>query len=256
MYKISLCLAGIRPHFWVNFYQSAVAACTRYDWELVIISPFEMPEELKQHNNIKFIKEFGNPVRATQRGLSICEGQLVTFPADDGVFLKDSLDSAIDLWNAQCSEKDGIVMRYREGAGGNVSSFPLEYWNAGYHIDTNHLNLGHDYKVAPQPMVDTKNLIEMGGFDCSVFECMSWATHDQNYRLQRNGGIFHLSPLEVQSCDNYGATGVDHAPIYHAHFVDQAAFNSIYTNPEVKNRIKIDFDAWKNVPERWERRWG
>src|SRR3954471_6098326 len=152
-YEISLCLAGIRPHFWKNLYDSAAKSCTRYSWEMVIISPNDLPEELKQFDNIQYLKEHGCPTRASQRGAEHCQGRLITFPCDDGVFLPDALDSAIDRHNASGQVKDAIVMRYREGAGMNAPSFPDSYWYARHHIPVHTLNLGNDWKIAPQPML-------------------------------------------------------------------------------------------------------
>lgn len=254
--EISLCLAGIRPHFWKNLYDSAVKSCTRYTWEMVIVSPMPLPEELKSLDNIKYIYEKGCPTRASQIGAANCTGRLITFPCDDGVFLPNALDSAIDRHNASGRIKDAIVMRYREGAGMNAGSFPESYWYARHHIPVHSLNLGHDWKIAPQPMLTLEYYKEIGGVDCQTFECMSFATHDLCYRLQRDGGVFHISPLEVMNADNYGETGVDHAPIFHAHGPDHRKFTDMYNNPSVRNRVKINFDNYKSVSDWWERRWG
>jgi hypothetical protein len=178
------------------------------------------------------------------------------FPCDDGVFISDSCNQAIDLWNAAAGPKDGMVLRYKEGAGMNAPSFPVEYWNVSHHLNTGSLHVGADWKIAPQPMLTLDYYRELGGVDVATFECMSWATHDLCYRLQRAGGKFHLSPLEVMDADNYGTTGVDHAPIFYAHSVDQANFMSIYHNPNVVERVNIDFNTWQNSPEVWARRWG
>jgi hypothetical protein len=261
-YKLSLCLAGIRPHFWKRLYDSALTSCTRYPFELVIVSPCNLPEELKNIHNIKHIKDFGNQVRATQIGLANCEGELWTNPCDDGVFLSTSLDQAIDLWNAVAKPNDGMVMRYLEGSGMSAKPFPLEYWNARYHISVQEFHLGYDWKIAPQMMTNLEYIKSIGGFDSLTFETMAFPCHDTTYRISRAGGTFHLSPSELMDCDNHGEHGAtskidSHSAIFYAQTQkDWPAFCNMYRNPDVKNRIHIDFDNWKQSPEVWTRRWG
>jgi hypothetical protein len=255
-YELSMCLAGIRPHFWKRLYDSAVVSCSRYSWEMVVVSPYPLPEEMQGLDNVKYVYDKGCPTRASQHGTVPCEGKLLMFPCDDGVFIPDACNQAIDLWNVAANPKDGMVLRYKEGAGMNAPSFPLAYWNVRYHLGDPNLRVGNDWKIAPQPMLTLERYRELGGVDVASFECMSWATHDLCYRIQRDGGVFHLSPLEVMDADNYGATGVDHAPIFHAHGVDHAAFTNLYTNDGALSRVKINFDSWQSSPEVWARRWG
>ncbi len=256
MIKLSMCLAGIRPHFWRRLYDSALVSCSRYSFEMVIVSPFDLPPEMNGLNNVKFVYDKGCPTRATQHGAAECTGELLMFPCDDGVFIPDSCNQAIDLWNAAAQPKDGMVLRYKEGPGMNAPSFPVQYWNARHHLGDPNLQIGGDWKIAPQPMLTLDYYRELGGVDVDTFECMSWATHDLCYRMQRAGGRFHLSPLEVMDADNYGECGVDHAPVFYAHSVDHQAFFRLYTNPSVAGRLKVNFDAWRNSPEVWSRRWG
>lgn len=255
-YELSMCLAGIRPHFWKSVYDSALISCSRYSFEMVIVSPYDLPQELSGYNNIKLIKDKGCPTRASQHGTAECSGKLLMFPCDDGVFIPDSCNQAIDLWNSVAKRNDGMVLRYKEGPGMNAPSFPESYWNARHHLGDPNLKLEGHWKIAPQPMVSLDYYKEIGGVDVDTFECMSWATHDLCYRIQRAGGTFHLSPLEVMDADNYGETGVDHAPVFYAHSVDQNAFFNLYTNPNVVSRLKVDFNAWERSPEVWARRWG
>ena len=255
-YELSMCLAGIRPHFWKRLYDSAIISCSRYSWEMVIISPNDLPPEMQGLDNVKYIYDKGCPTRATQHGAAECSGRLLMFPCDDGVFIPESCNQAIDLFNAAGGPKDGMVLRYKEGAGMNAPSFPIEYWNARYHLGDGNLRFGNNWKIAPQPMLNLDYYKQLGGVDCVTFECMSWATWDLCCRMQRDGSNFHLSPIEVMDADNYGECGVDHAPIFYAHSVDQQAFMNIHTTSLAESRINIDFDNWKKLPEIWARRWG
>lgn len=264
-YEISLCLAGIRPQFWNRLYETAGKACKRYSWELVVVSPFDLPVDLKNKNNIKHIKEFGNPVRATMAGIAVCEGKINCHPCDDGYFIEDSLDKSIDLWNSINSglseSKNCIVCRYREGSGYMESgghSFPDAYWNMNHHLRLPHTEA--HWKIAPQGMFGLEYLKRIGGFS-KDFECMSFATWDICTRIQRDGGVFHLSPTEIMIADNYGERGASsaeeakiggHGPIFEAHHKDHCKFVDLNS----PSRININFDDWKTIPDVWDKRWG
>jgi hypothetical protein len=248
--KLSLCLASIRTYNLVKLYNSARTSCKKHDWEMIISSPFPLPNEMNLPN-VKYVRDYGSPTRATQMGISLCSGTYITFPCDDGVFLENALDAAVEFIETK-DRKDGLVMRYKEGGSfmdnPDAPSFSNDYWNANHHIR----GIGWDdsFKIAPQPLFRLDYLKELGGFNCIDFECMSFSTWDICGRSQKNGSIFHLSPLEVMRCDNYGAVGVDHRPIYDAHGKDHDRFIEMQRNVN----INIDFDNWKLAPEVWSRR--
>lgn len=256
MYDLSMCLAAIRPYFWKRFYDSANISCARHSFEVVIVSPFDLPEELRNIKNIKHFKDYGCPTRASQIAAANSEGRLMSFPCDDGVCLADAYDLAIDLYDQSAAAKDGIVMRYRESSGMQGPTLPDNYWLARTHLNVNSLNIGYNWKIACQPMLSLDYYKNIGGVDCVSFECMAFATHDLCYRMQRDGSVFHLSPTDVMNADNYGETGVDHAPVFYGQTqCDNPAFLRMYSDTKVKNRINIDFDNWKHTPDLWIRRW-
>lgn len=255
-YDLSLCLAGIRPQFWENVFKSAADSCQRHSFELIIVSPFDLPEPLRRVQNIRHLKDYGPPTRASQLAVNLSEGRLISFPCDDGIFLSEGNDHAIELFDRINKRKDGIVMRYREAAGMKGETFPEEYWYARRHLNTKELHLDEHWKIACQPMISKDYFREIGGVDCLSFECMAYATHDLCYRIQRDGGVFHLSPKDVMNADNYGETGVDHAPVFFGQKEnDEKNFFSMYRSKEVKKRVKVDFHNWENSSSVWARRW-
>lgn len=264
-YELSMCLASIRPQYLKKVYETATLACKRYPWEMIVVSPFNLPIELEGLHNIKHIKEFGNPVRATMAGMAASEGKITITPCDDGYFVEDSLDNGIDLWNSINSGltelKNCIVCRYREGSnfmntGGQ--SFPDAYWNMNHHLNVPHTQ--SHWKIAPQPMIGLDYLKRIGGFS-SDFTCMSFACWDICTRIQRDGGRFELSPTEIMIANNVGEHGSEsaeeakiggHSAIFDAHSVDMIKFFGLNS----PNRININFDDWKQIPDVWSRRWG
>ena len=253
-YILSICLPAIRPHNWVNLYASLQSACPKHAFELVIISPYDLPESLKKVSNIKLIKDFGTPTRAAMLGSTFCTGQYIAIPADDGYFFPDSFKSAIHQIG-KSAPNDIIVLRYREGAGMSGKVFPDSYWFTKTHLPVSDLHIGNNWLCATQPLLSLNYFREIGGFDCR-FEHLAFATHDFSYRAQRNGSTLHLSKTEVMNADHFIAKTGDHAPVHYGQTEnDQPLFMQMYQDPNVVNRIKIDFDNWKSSPEVWVRRW-
>lgn len=251
MVKISLCLAGIRTHYWRSLYESCKDSCSRYSWELVICSPFNLPEDMKDLENVKHFQDYGTQCRATQIALSECSGEIVTFPVDDGIYLPDALNQTIDLLESK-RKIDGIVVRYKEGSGylSNPEfavSFNESYWEARNHLPG---VLPDNFKIAPMPMFYTEYLKDIGGFDAITYECCSFACWSLSQRTQLNGSELFLSPVDVVLADNYGSVGKDHSVIFHAHTPDYQKFIESSKNPI----IKIDLDNWKKSPSVWSRR--
>src|SRR3990167_10393495 len=118
--EISIVMPAIRRERWNNVYNS-IAASTKRSWELIIVSPFPLTNELNGIGNVKYIKDFGSPTRCSNIGALVAEGKLITWTSDDGLFLENMLDIYIDsLYNMLENEKNVITGKYLEGV--NYSS--------------------------------------------------------------------------------------------------------------------------------------
>jgi len=253
-YDLSICLPAIRPDYWERLYASFEAACSRYSFELILIGPYDLPEPLKEKDNIKYIKSYATSVRCAQESVLSAEGRMMAIPCDDGIAFPDSLNQSIDLYNAS-GPKDVVVLRYRECKGMKGKPLPMEYWYARHHPVLRSMNIPHEYKHAMQFLMSIEYYKEIGGYDCR-FDHMAFAGHDLSYRIQRDGGILHLSPVEVMNADWFKGAYRDHGPIAASHEDhDLPLFREIQNSPKVGKRTKIDFDNWKDAPEVWARRW-
>jgi len=258
---LSICLPAIRPGYWVRLYNSFVEACTKYSFELVFISPYDLPDLLKDKPNIKHLKSYATSVRSAMEGSLICEGRLIAVPADDGHAFPGSLDASIELMD-KSSDQDAIVLRYRESNDMKGPPMPLNYWTVQGHRHLLRLGIPPNYKFFMQPLMSMEYFKAIGGWDCR-FEHLAYAAHDLSYRIQRDGGNLHLSPLEVMNCSWTGGKKKksqrdDHAPIRESMIQhDEPLFNSIYSKKTGSGdgRTKINFDNWKQAPEVWHRRW-
>lgn len=110
-YDLSIVVPAFRTPKWKALYNSAFDSCKKYTWQMVFISPFDLPEELKDKENIKLIKSYSTVPVCTHRGILEADGELVFSTTDDGIFSPDSIDMAVDLWNKnepKQYDKDGL----------------------------------------------------------------------------------------------------------------------------------------------------
>ncbi len=255
-YDVSILMPAIRTPKWHDMYKSILQSCKKYTFELVLISPFDLPEDMKQYNNIKLIKDFGCPSRCAQLGISHCEGRLVYHCVDDALFLKNSIDAAIFLYDYKCGPKDVVNMRYREGQNFSGQTFDAKFWNAHTHAELRLKGIPNEFKISCHHLLSLEYLKELGGWDCR-FEYINHALHDLMFRVQEDGGILYDSPIDATSCDHFlGRTG-DHAAIHDAQEqADAPKFHEMYAHKEhaAKDRINIPLDNWQQQPDNWDRR--
>tara|TARA_R110000824_G_scaffold99172_3_gene236311 strand:- start:378 stop:1175 length:798 start_codon:yes stop_codon:yes gene_type:complete len=261
--KLSVILPGIRMHNWKKFYQS-VSNSFNDTFELIIVSPFELPEELKQFDNIKHIVDRGSPARCQQIGLANSEGEFVTWGADDGLFLKKKLTEIFNFWQKNAkSEKDIVTCKYFEGATnqqGILHSTGKTELSEDFYYKINHANglrsafVPDDYWVLNVGLIKTSYAKELGGWD-TMFEVTTVSHMDFAVRTQRNNSTYFMFEKPVFACTHMPGVSGDHAPVHFAHTEhDEPLFRKIYNQPNSVDRVKIDINNWKNSPDVWKRR--
>lgn len=252
MYDLSILIPGIRTNRWKELYDSIKLACKRYSWELVFVSPFDLPEELKNIDNVVLVKDNGHVPRCVQKGILSLRSETFFLSVDDCTMAEDSIDLALDLYKKECGYKDVIAMLY--GEGGN--RMPKEYWTASFHADLRKPGIPSNYKIANQPIMNKNYFIELGGLDCINFEYLDKPIHDFMFRLQYDGGEIHFSPTHACIATWTPNDQGDHGPIHYAETThDAPLFNAMYQNPEIiSTRVKLDYDNWKQTPDVWVRR--
>tara|TARA_R110002020_G_scaffold238148_6_gene450579 strand:+ start:46 stop:873 length:828 start_codon:yes stop_codon:yes gene_type:complete len=251
-YDLSIFIPGFRSPNWPSVYESAKQACKKYNWEMVFIGPFEPPAELKDEENVLFIKDFGTVTRCAQKGMLEIRSDLFFLTVDDCVFVEGSIDSAMDLYNKECGYKDAIAMIY--GEGGNLME--TKYWEVKTHGDFNLPGIDQTWKIANQCLMNKNYFIELGGLDCANFEYIDKPIHDFMFRLQKDGGRILFSPEHVCIATWFPGEEGDHGPIHHAMIsYDTPYFNMLYSTPDLyADRLKLPYDNWKLSPRVWRRR--
>ena len=69
--EVSLILPSILTVRRPALYESILKSTNR-DFELIICGPNPLPEELKEKRNVKYVKDYGSPVRASHIAASLC----------------------------------------------------------------------------------------------------------------------------------------------------------------------------------------
>jgi len=262
-YKLSVILPGIRVHNWKTFYDSICKSFSGL-FELIIISPYSLPKELEQFDNIKIIKDLGSPSRCQQIGLENSEGEFITWGADDGYFLDDSLDKVFEYWEKNCTiDTDIITCKYFEGEAnqqGILHSTGQTELSKDFYYKINHANglrscfIPDDYWILNVGVIKTSYAKEMGGWD-TRFEATSVSHMDFAVRTQRNNSRFFMMKQPIFTCGHTPGTSGDHAPVHYAHTLnDEPLFRKIYNSSSCMDRVKIDLNNWKNSPALWKRR--
>ena len=255
MYDVSIIMPAIRTPNWDTMYDSIEKSCKKFSFELVMCGPFQLTEKLKKLDNVRMIIDYGSPSRCAQRAAIAARGELIAHLVDDAIFVENSLDQSIELYNAVCTKKDAVNLRYTEGRDYSKEPMHPKYWFAWFHGGLRLQGIPKDYKFACHHLINTEYFKELGGYDCS-YEYQNYNLHDLMFRVQYNGGTVWDSPKEVTNCDWYPNGMVDHKAIEDAHFNhDEPLFRKMFSDPAaLSKRVKISLDNWKKTDEVWKRR--
>ena len=250
-FDISILLPAIRKERWVELYNS-IASSTKRSFELIVVGPYSLPDELQNKTNVKHIKDFGNPVRASQLASLVAEGKFLTWAADDGVYLEGALDRAIDYLENKPNKniKDVVVNNYIEAGKlacpGDVLRLKVSYPYGSF--------IPNDWYIFNVATMYTEFFYDLGGYECT-FEVCPFAHADLAARAQRSGANVHVLNEAMLNCTHMPGTTGDHAPVHFAQLThDQQLYSEIYDDPQSVNRTNIDLENWRLAPSVWERR--
>ena len=252
--ELSIIMPAIRTENWLKVYES-ITNSTKRSFELIIASPFDLPNELKKYKNIKIVKDWGSPTRASQIAAMLIEGKYV-FPthSDDSVFIKDSIDKNLDFLLSKGDHyKNVVVAKYSESSN---YSHPERYQNDDYYklvnaYGTNPLFVNKEWWIYNTVFLHSKYFLEIGGFDCR-FQACPYSHADLAIRCQSDGADTSMSAYPIIMCDHGQA---DHQPIEISQIYEDAPiFNEKYSAPIDKSILKIDLMNWKFSEPIWSKR--
>jgi len=252
--KLSIIMPGVRIKNWLKVYQSIPNATTlpKENYELVIVSPYDLPPELQGVNNVRLIKDWGCPTRCHQLGLLHSTGDYIVWGADDGTLLPGL---AIDKAFASMPGKKGVVsMRYGESYKA-AKLEKLSWWRVkNFGLLRRLKYLPQHYMLIMIALMRRSYLMKMGGWDCR-FEQPGISCVDLAVRLQNDGAQSVLGEKLWHFNTEPGEIGGSQAPVIEAHKLnDTPLLVSTYNHKSSRIRARIDFDNWKQAEAVWSRR--
>lgn len=255
--ELSIAMTAFRREKWLKFYESILWS-TKREFELIIVSPHhELPEELKQYNNIIHVQDKGSPMRCAQRAASLATGKVLNvLPADDGVYLPGAIDQGIDmLYSLGGKLKDVVSVQYLEGPKGQKIRQPREYYQLNYHAATRLKCIPDQWIGLNNGFLYTEYFKLLGGWDCR-YETAPMGLADLAIRIQRDKSNMMLADIMLLDYDWFPGDTGDHKPIFDAQTEhDEPLYQSIYEDGLDKLSIEIaNSFSWQNSPETWTRR--
>jgi hypothetical protein len=252
-YDLTVVLPSIRKERLPAFWESLLwAVGPKYRCQLIIVSPYDLPEQLLGIPNISILQDFGSPARCIQMGALLAEGKYITWSSDDGLYYENSLEKCIDLLEQESvlNSLHAVIVRYSEGVGRTGQEPPDNYWVGSTHPDMQLPTIDPNWNIAPVGMYHTDMFYDFGGLDCR-FEHANMNSHDLAFRFQMAGGKFHKSPTVVMGCDQMPGWSGDHGHIEDAYWKnDKGLFAEVWSKPR---EMQISYDNWKNAESVWRR---
>ena len=247
-------MPGIRPSNWDAVYAS-ISSSTKRTFELIIVSPYPLTPKLQEVKNVKYVKDFGSPVRSSNIAALLAEGELITWTADDAMFIPDALDKNIDLLLSMGDSIDNVVVaKYYEGVDGTEKPLqPDEYFKINGSTWTSSKYIPNDWWIFNVAIMHTLWFETLGGWDATSFEATALSHTDMAVRAQAAGAIVKMSDVPLLNC-NHGQS--DHGPVENAQNTnDFPKFKGRYTDPGWVMRERfIDINNWKEAPAVWSKR--
>lgn len=251
--EITILLPGIRKHRWDMMYDS-ICESTKRSFELIICGPYSLTEKLQSLKNVKYVKDFGSPMRASNIAALLAEGKLITWISDDSLLIENSLDQNIDLlYNMGNNDRSVVVAKYYEGKDGTHKPLqPDNYFKVNGAPCTASPMIPSYWWIFNVAIMHTSFFNELGGWDCG-FEACPMGHTDMAIRAQAMGANVVMSNYPLLDCDHDQS---DHKPIEVAQLGrDEPKFQRRYRNPNWVHREKcIDINNWKDAPIIWKER--
>lgn len=220
--------------------------------EIIIIGPYVPPEEVLCQKHVKYIRDFGSPVRCMQIGLVMAEGNWLTWTADD-TFVQESYHNAVKLLDF--GNSDFYCFGYTESD--NRVKQPLDYYRVNNAAPRSQ-KLPDSYMIFNVVFGERYKFEMLGGFDCENYECTFLAQTDLAIRAQYRGMKVEFHEYEILHSDHLpGRTG-DHFAVNDGQLFHDEPY---YRKKFCEGSGPIDFqnpqlDNWKAAPAIWERRFG
>ncbi len=218
-----------------------------FSWEFIVVSPHQITPYLATKHNVKWVQDFGSPVRASCIGSSVAIGSIITHGADDCLWNSQVIKKCVTEIGKSSNEKTVVVAKYYEGS--KILQNDDYYKIVNAYARTPYIN--ENWVIFNTMFMRNSYFRYIGGWD-SIYEVTCVSHCDLAIRAQRDNCSVHFINEALLECE-HGCPF--HKPIEDAqNNHDSPLLKQIYNNPDCVNRIIIDFDNWKNSPVKWHRR--
>jgi glycosyltransferase involved in cell wall biosynthesis len=252
--KISILMPAIRQERWSNLFLSIADSLESMDnFELILVSPYNLPEDLASIANIKLIVDYGSPTRCFNIALEAAEGELVTWGADDGKYLPGKLKQVIEKLETRNNKKHIIALSQME----DKHVYNKEFCRINKHHQLRSPFIQDDFVLFPTAVMHTNFMRSIGGLDCR-FQGHAMAHIDFAIRAQTLGAVVEFeNDICLHLSHMMGPSG-DHGPIHYSQLQeDEPLFRTTYSvnNAERINKMATveNVANWKDQPSIW--RW-
>ncbi len=255
-YDISIVISSIRVNLLEDLYAS-ISTSFHGSWELVIVGPYDISEELMNKGNVKYIKDFGSPTRCWNIGVLNSAGNYIHLSCDDATYYPNVLDECFSSLDKD-NYKYMVLTKYLEGDSedGNEHMKKDAYYHLKEHALIRNIieRMGKDYLLLNNFIISKKLLLELGVLDCE-YEAFSMALVDFSIRTFNYGAEIVIHPNPVFKVTFLWGDAGDHGPVNKAHNDhDIPLFFTTYAYHHNFNRTKVDINNWEKSPEKWQRR--
>ena len=247
---LSVLVPTIRPQNLPRLYESIEKSYSG-EWELILCGPYYPPKEIQEKKNVIFIQSWRSPAAAQQTALLFATGKLLTWGADDGIFLPKMLDEAITYYSSKKDINTILSCMYKEGGGENMQS--TNYYKITSAPAMRALYIKPESIVINVGILSTTLVKVLGGWD-SQLESASIAHQDFAVRAANFGCNIELFPFQIFECSHLKEELGDHGPVHRSHIKNEKVFREIYSKPESVYRFKIDLYNCFHTDSVWKER--
>jgi hypothetical protein len=249
---LSILMPAIRPERWDGLFRSIIESIeSSSDFELILVSPKELPDSLANFANIKYITDFGSPTRCFNIALENAEGTYVTWGADDGAYVPGKLRKVINNLINSKDYKKIIALSQME----DTHVYNKDFCRINSHHQLTSPHIGDSFVLFPTAVMHTDFMRDVGGLDCR-FQGHAMAHIDFAIRAQTLGAKVEFEPdICLKLTHMMGPSG-DHGPIHWSQLQeDEPLFKATYSvdNTDRINKLanRKNVSNWKEQEEVW-----
>jgi len=219
-------MPAIRQERWEKLFLSIADSLeSMSNFELILVSPFNLPTKLYDIANIKLITDYGSPTRCFNLALEAAEGELVTWGADDGKYLPGKLKKVVDKLESKNNKKHIVALSQME----DKHVYDKDFCRINKHHQLRSQFINDNFVLFPTAVMYTDFMRQVGGMDCR-FQGHAMAHIDFAIRAQTLGATVEFEEDICLHLSHMMGPSGDHGPIHYSQLQeDEPLFRQTYS---------------------------